>query len=130
MADTKETLCWRCENYNCSWAKSLKPVEGWKAKPTVVYDAYANFNSYLVISCPEFKGNDIKSKARKVLEQALNLINRHENRCGHEAKGIILTQANYINLTNYFSIEFLEDYTGYKFYKNPHAVNKNYVIGG
>ncbi len=130
MKTSNDTLCWRCENYNCSWAKSFKPVEGWKAKPTVIYDEYANINSYLVISCPEFKGNDIKSKARKVLEQSLNLINRYEKRCVHKAKGIILTKANYINLTNYFSIDFIEDYTGYKFYKNPHAVNKNYVIGG
>ena len=53
----QNTCCWDCANATnpnnvCSWAWSLKPVEGWTAKPTTREGGY---KSYLVIECPLFK---------------------------------------------------------------------------
>lgn len=60
-----ETLCWSCKNavpnsqYGCCWSRSLQPVDGWDAMPTVSY--YSNGDkyryktpSYKVISCPHY----------------------------------------------------------------------------
>lgn len=56
----KDTLCWTCEwaagkDEKCPWAKSLTPVEGWKATPTKisVYEGYTD--SYIVHECPLYE---------------------------------------------------------------------------
>lgn len=52
-----ETLCWDCQRAigGCSWAHRGKPVEGWKAEPTIIHESDGDFDSYLVVSCPKFK---------------------------------------------------------------------------
>lgn len=50
------TLCWKCGNCGkCSWSQSFKPVEGWQARATCFVDQGKTVNSYIVLSCPEFK---------------------------------------------------------------------------
>ena len=55
---SKPTICWNCANAcgGCCWSKSFKPVDGWTATPTKVYqvkDCY--IDSYVVYKCPQFK---------------------------------------------------------------------------
>lgn len=57
-----ETKCWNCKNATgrCSWSKSLKPVEGWNAIPTKIYNGLQNeepyhYDSYIVKKCPLFE---------------------------------------------------------------------------
>ena len=47
------TLCWDCKKSTtngCSWARRMIPVKGWTAIPSHKKE----FDSYLVVSCPEF----------------------------------------------------------------------------
>ena len=49
-----DSLCWDCKNSTtngCEWAKSFKPVDGWKAIPSVAGES----DSYLVLECPKFE---------------------------------------------------------------------------
>ena len=49
-----DTLCWDCKNSTtngCEWAKRFKPVDGWKAIPSVAGES----DSYLVLECPKFE---------------------------------------------------------------------------
>lgn len=59
MSNFPATLCWDCAKAahdGCSWAESLKPVEGWEAVPTVKQQFRGEpLHSFLVISCPEFE---------------------------------------------------------------------------
>ena len=49
-------LCWLCKNAcgGCDWSRNFKPIEGWKAKPTLIYDSAGSFESYRIKECPEF----------------------------------------------------------------------------
>lgn len=48
----KETLCWSCDNHNCSWLQRLEPVKGWVArKDYIVAD---ETTSFCVQDCPEY----------------------------------------------------------------------------
>lgn len=62
----KDTLCWDCKkanaDSNCSWANDFIPVEGWKAKPTIIKvttqtkeRAEQLSHSFIVIKCPLFE---------------------------------------------------------------------------
>ena len=46
-----EQLCWSCSKTcggsDCPWANKLKPVEGWKAEPSIV--------TYRIIECPLYE---------------------------------------------------------------------------
>ena len=58
-----ETLCWICSNAcgNCSWSRSLTPVEGWEAKPIKIKGNFyigEILDSYIVKRCPEFKEDE------------------------------------------------------------------------
>ena len=61
-----ETLCWTCKNAcgNCSWSRSLTPVEGWEAKKI---KGKGNFytgeilDSFIVKNCPEYI-SDVKEE--------------------------------------------------------------------
>lgn len=56
-----DTLCWKCNNYHCSWMQWLKPVNGWQATPhkevggVKEYRGNKKPKSYTVKNCPEFK---------------------------------------------------------------------------
>lgn len=61
----KETLCWDCKKAtgggDCPWANEFKPVEEWKATPTIVKvtsqaksRAAQLQDSYIVRKCPLF----------------------------------------------------------------------------
>ena len=55
-----ETLCWTCQNAcgNCSWSRSLVPVEGWVAKKIKIKgNFYAGeiIDSFVIRSCPEYR---------------------------------------------------------------------------
>ena len=55
---SKETLCWRCQNFSkCSWSRG-KPVKGWDATPTIIKNwngkGYDKTESFIVNSCPQF----------------------------------------------------------------------------
>ena len=55
---TKPTICWNCANAcgGCCWSKSFKPVDGWTATPTKVYQVKDSYiDSYVVYKCPQFK---------------------------------------------------------------------------
>lgn len=63
-----ETLCWDCKKAigGCSWAKKLKPVDGWDAEKRVVRDEWCgDYESYCVKNCPEFEHDD-----KRILEVA------------------------------------------------------------
>jgi hypothetical protein len=64
-----DSLCWECiKAYGeCSWAKEFKPVKGWNAEPTKVKSKESNYNSYHVISCPEYQPDKrfIKQEVKK-----------------------------------------------------------------
>lgn len=55
-----ETICWTCQNAlgGCSWSKTFKPVEGWKAERKDIKNRTGKMTtyteSYKVISCPEY----------------------------------------------------------------------------
>ena len=56
---TKEefTKCWTCQNAcnnGCSWSRSFKPVEGWKAEKTYIESNGIFAESYNVIECPKY----------------------------------------------------------------------------
>lgn len=53
--------CWTCQNAcgGCSWSSELKPVEGWKAKPTKIKCEEGRYSgSYHIIYCPEYIPDD------------------------------------------------------------------------
>ena len=51
-----QTLCWCCKNNNCDWLYEHKPIDGWVAYPTVIDNKCGRItNSYMVLSCPQFK---------------------------------------------------------------------------
>lgn len=65
----KETICFNCINAvpnakkgtGCSWSKNYEPVEGWKAKKTMIINRELTDNdgdymipSYRVDECPTF----------------------------------------------------------------------------
>lgn len=54
--DEESQLCWLCKNAtgNCSWSKSLKPVDGWGATPVVTKDKEGSIRTYDIKSCPKF----------------------------------------------------------------------------
>lgn len=63
----KSTLCWDCQNAccGCSWSREAVPVNGWKAKHNPIKKSDktggALYDSYFVLSCPEF----IQDKPRR-----------------------------------------------------------------
>lgn len=53
----EETLCWRCRlvgTGKCSWDRELKPVDGWEAEETKIWNSIKRnyWKSYRVIKCP------------------------------------------------------------------------------
>lgn len=55
--DKKETLCWTCSlvgTSKCSWDREFKPVNGWEAEETKIWNSMKQdyWKSYRVISCP------------------------------------------------------------------------------
>lgn len=54
-----DTLCWYCANATnsakCCWAKDFTPVEGWDAIPRRIKFNDIITDSYIVITCPNFK---------------------------------------------------------------------------
>lgn len=63
MEVKKATLCWSCAKAcgGCSWSDgSFTPVDGWKAKPTIVQVMNGVYgirrvDSYIVEECPEYE---------------------------------------------------------------------------
>lgn len=57
----KQTICWQCQNAtgHCEWSKNFKPVKGWKAKETKIYD---KVQSFVVLSCPKFIQDKIQKE--------------------------------------------------------------------
>ena len=56
QAKPKDTLCWHCDQYECPWRQSLKPVDGWETEESCVrMQNGAYLPSWIVISCPLFK---------------------------------------------------------------------------
>lgn len=57
----KDSLCWHCDNFACSWRQGFQPVEGWKAKATKKAEIFLKngesreVQCYIVQDCPEFK---------------------------------------------------------------------------
>lgn len=58
-----EQPCWHCAKATggCSWSRSFKPVDGWKAKKTIIMNGIEIIDkqprichSYKIESCPEF----------------------------------------------------------------------------
>ena len=66
MSGHKPTICGDCENSvgYCSWSSNLKPVRGWKAKPTIIRNNGVNFSGFCVIKCPYF----VKSERQDSLD--------------------------------------------------------------
>ena len=60
----KSTLCWKCANAcgGCDWSREFKPVDGWEATPTKVYQNVNQYiDSYIVNKCPEFYEEKLNS---------------------------------------------------------------------
>lgn len=79
----KETICWDCQNYFCSWIANQTPVEGWTAKKKKIKAAgtkgskgqKATIDSYLVLKCPEFtKERATKKKKWKIYKSPKTFI--------------------------------------------------------
>ena len=54
-------ICWTCKNAcgGCSWSSELKPVKGWKAKPTnIKCEDGRTARSYKITFCPEYIPDD------------------------------------------------------------------------
>lgn len=63
---SKSSLCWDCANAcrKCPWSRDFKPVPGWEATPTKVYQAEGKYeDSFFVHSCPMFEKDNINSLA-------------------------------------------------------------------
>lgn len=58
------SLCWQCKRaYGlCSWSRDFEPVEGWKAKPTIIMGGKREpaVQSYDVKKCPLFIQDRVK----------------------------------------------------------------------
>lgn len=48
----KETLCWSCDNRNCSWHQRFEPVKGWVARKD--YIAVDETTTFCVQDCPQY----------------------------------------------------------------------------
>ena len=63
----KSTICWSCDNAcgKCCWSQSFKPVPGWTATPTKVYQSKGVYqDSFLVQKCPQFKKGDTRCEIK------------------------------------------------------------------
>ena len=73
------TLCWYCKNAvnGCCWSRHFKPVEGWKAIPTTIYEKNEpeGMESYLVLDCPAFEADIEEEQLNKRKRQ--RLIDKH-----------------------------------------------------
>lgn len=82
----KKQLCWDCARASgfCSWSKTLTPVDGWEAKPTMIRHMSRGgcvnseeriTNSYVVTACPLFmkdgKTVEERREQRRVLMEEL-----------------------------------------------------------
>lgn len=111
-AENNNTLCWSCQNNECSWHKKFKPVEGWEAIETELNrKGQTTLSSYLVTACPEFIADDAKRIAyKKTLLKIFYEIDTHKT---------IYTQL-FINakmlktLTDYMDLVELEKLTNLK----------------
>lgn len=72
------TICWNCSNAtgNCSWSKNFTPIDGWKAKKTILNLGYSDYSgkpkkavSYIVKKCPEFEPDEPRKQACIVEEE-------------------------------------------------------------
>lgn len=72
------TICWNCckATGNCSWSKNFTPIDGWKAKKTILNLGYSAYSgrpkkavSYIVKQCPEFEPDDPRTQACIVEEE-------------------------------------------------------------
>lgn len=72
------TICWNCSKAtgNCSWSKNFIPIEGWKAKKTILNLGYSAYSgkpkkavSYIVKKCPEFEPDEPKRQTCIVEEE-------------------------------------------------------------
>ena len=54
--DASGQLCWLCEKATggCSWSGCFKPIPGWVASMVEVKDKEGSYNTYKIVSCPEF----------------------------------------------------------------------------
>jgi hypothetical protein len=55
-----EQPCWSCTKAcgGCSWSKSLKPIEGWKAEKRILQTARKyepQIETYKILYCPEYE---------------------------------------------------------------------------
>lgn len=54
----KGQICWDCKNAcgnGCSWFQNFEPVDGWKAKETLISDSHKRLiNSFKITRCPQF----------------------------------------------------------------------------
>lgn len=55
------SLCTICQNCHCSWVQQFQPVEGWRATENPTNE------SYHVVECPEFKGREEESHAKRLV---------------------------------------------------------------
>ena len=78
----KTQLCWTCARAcgGCSWSAEFKPVRGWKAKKTILYNDRGAYNSHTVKSynikeCPMYKPDTQTKRKRK----AQKFVKKREN---------------------------------------------------
>lgn len=103
----KQTLCWRCQNAtgHCDWSKNFKPVKGWTAKETRIYD---KVQSFIVISCPEFEEDKKKEETKENVAVVKPPHRVHKERCSREiiikAKDGLLYKGFYIFQSELYKI--------------------------
>ena len=58
-----DSICWVCDNIECSWIDHLELVEGSVTRKVVFHNSYKNgvdFESYKILKCPKFYRKDGK----------------------------------------------------------------------
>ena len=62
-------ICWDCKNAcgnGCSWFQNFVPVDGWKAKETIITDSHKRFiKSFKITKCPQFVPDSCEVKRSK-----------------------------------------------------------------
>lgn len=67
------SLCWDCGNSicgGCPWAKSFKPVPGWKAQKRVIkMTDKVTETTFVVEECPMFKDDSARELREKITDE-------------------------------------------------------------
>lgn len=79
------TLCYYCAKATtggCSWSKKFIPVEGWKAKPTILDGGRTH--SFEVFRCPEFVEHELCKTDARWQKELIDCLSFKEDQYGSQ----------------------------------------------